>query len=115
MDSSTREQLGQVVRETWVRWAVEQTPPKAEHLDPWEALPERIKEVDRRIGEEVAWQVVGEAVAMWLAYQEHGQSSKDSRERWGRFLDEFAKVVQLFHPNMKLPPAEGRGDDKIAG
>lgn len=54
-----REQLGKRVRQVWVDWAKTQDRPKADWLDPWEALPENIKEVDRRIGC-VIW---GDAVA----------------------------------------------------
>ena len=45
--------LGQIVRNVWVRWAKEQPDCKPEWIAPWEDLPERIKDVDRRIGEEV--------------------------------------------------------------
>lgn len=46
-----RERLGRAVREEWIRWAREQTDPKPSWLEPWEALTEEMKEVDRRIGE----------------------------------------------------------------
>ena len=45
-----RETLGRVVRDAWVAWAKEQPNAPAHHLDPWEALSEPLKEVDRRIG-----------------------------------------------------------------
>lgn len=44
-------QAGQLVRETWIAWAREQ-PDVAQHpswLVPWNELPERDREVDRRI------------------------------------------------------------------
>lgn len=50
-----REALGQIVREIWIQWAKEQPEPKASWLVPWEGLSEPDKEVDRRIGEQVAW------------------------------------------------------------
>lgn len=50
IEINLREYLGRVVRDAWVTWASEQPSPKPHHLDPWEALPEPIKEVDRRIG-----------------------------------------------------------------
>lgn len=53
-----RERLGRVVRDAWVAWAKEQPDPKAEWLDPWEALPEPMKEVDRRIGQAVMGAIV---------------------------------------------------------
>lgn len=49
--------LGRLVREVWVEWAREQ-PDVAEHpswLVPWEQLPERDREVDRRI-EAAIWE-----------------------------------------------------------
>lgn len=48
-----RDELGKLVRDTWVVWASEQTEPKASWLVPWERLPENDREVDRRIGETV--------------------------------------------------------------
>jgi hypothetical protein len=45
-----REELGQLVRETWVAWASEQPRPKPSWLVPWEELAEPDREVDRRIG-----------------------------------------------------------------
>lgn len=49
-----REFLGRLVRQVWVEWAREQPDPKASWLQPWEALTEPEREVDRRIGERVA-------------------------------------------------------------
>jgi len=48
--------LGRVVRETWIEWASEQND-KDDHpgwFTPWEQMPERDREVDRRIGK-VLW------------------------------------------------------------
>ncbi len=53
--ASDREALGQIVREIWIQWAKEQPAPKDSWLVPWEGLSEPDKEVDRRIGEQVAW------------------------------------------------------------
>jgi hypothetical protein len=49
-----REFLGRLVRMEWVRWAREQSDPKLHWLEPWDALDEPMREVDRRIGERVA-------------------------------------------------------------
>jgi hypothetical protein len=46
-----REQLGRLVREQWVRWALEHPEPKPSWLLPYEQLSESDKEADRRIGE----------------------------------------------------------------
>lgn len=53
-DSPTREKLGRIVRETWVKWAENQTYAKPSWLDPWEQLDDGQKEVDMLIGEAVA-------------------------------------------------------------
>ena len=54
MDHHDREFLGRLVRMEWVKWAREQDDPKPHWLEPWEALSEPMREVDRRIGERVA-------------------------------------------------------------
>jgi len=53
-DKLQGEVLGQLVREVWVEWAKEQENPKDSWFTPWEALPEPMKEVDRRIGLKIA-------------------------------------------------------------
>lgn len=52
-----REELGRLVRTTWVKWAREQPSPKPSWLLPWGCLNEPDREVDRRIGEAVAARV----------------------------------------------------------
>ncbi len=49
-----REQLGRLVRETWVKWACEQENPKNSWLTGWDELDDGRREVDMRIGEAVA-------------------------------------------------------------
>lgn len=49
-----REDLGRIVRETWVKWASEQPDPKPSWLTEWEDLDDGQREVDMRIGEAVA-------------------------------------------------------------
>lgn len=49
-----RERLGQLVRDTWIKWAKEQPNPKPSWLVPWEELSEPDREVDRRIGEAIS-------------------------------------------------------------
>lgn len=48
--TADREELGRLVREVWIMWAREQPNPKPSWLQPWEALTEPEREVDRRIG-----------------------------------------------------------------
>lgn len=48
-----RDQLGELVRSVWVRWAREQPDAKPGWLVPYAELDARYKEVDRQIGEAV--------------------------------------------------------------
>lgn len=52
-----REVLGQLVRLEWMGWAREQPVCKPSWLVPWEELSEPDREVDRRIGERIAYAV----------------------------------------------------------
>lgn len=52
--SHDREFMGRLVRKVWMDWAQEQPDPKPSWLTSWEDLPEPLREVDRRIAEEVA-------------------------------------------------------------
>lgn len=52
------DELGRKVREIWIVWAKEQPNPKLSWLKPWEELSEPDKEVDRRIGMQIAVGVV---------------------------------------------------------
>ena len=54
MTSDPREQLGRLVRETWVACAEEAGDTKPSHLTGWDDLDEDMREVDMRIGEAVA-------------------------------------------------------------
>src|SRR5260221_6649838 len=49
-----REELGKLVRDTWIQWAKEQHDPKDSWMVPWEALDGGQREVDMLIGEAVA-------------------------------------------------------------
>ena len=52
--AGARERLGRIVRETWVKWAREQSESKPSWLVGWDELDESQQEVDMRIGEAVA-------------------------------------------------------------
>ena len=55
----TRETLGRMVREAWVRWAETQPSPKPSWLVPYDELAELDKEADRQIGEAIArWTLI---------------------------------------------------------
>ena len=49
-----REQLGQIVRMVWLKWANQQDSPKPSWLESWDEMQEEDREVDRQIGEAVA-------------------------------------------------------------
>jgi hypothetical protein len=49
----TRDELGRLVRETWVRYCIETGDTKPSHIAPYDELSEWDKEADRRIGEAV--------------------------------------------------------------
>lgn len=49
-----REALGREVRRIWIEWAREQPNPKPSWFVPWDELAEPDREVDRRIGEQIA-------------------------------------------------------------
>src|ERR1700730_16063496 len=60
-----RDELGRLVREAWVRWALTQPNPKQTWLVPYNELEECDKEADRHIGESIArWTLVFDACAM---------------------------------------------------
>lgn len=50
----SRDQLGRMVRESWIRWAKCQPNPKPSWLVPYDELSESDKEADRIIGEDIA-------------------------------------------------------------
>lgn len=52
--SLSRDELGRIVREAWVRWAGQQPEPRPGWLIQWPDLNEADREVDRLIGEAVA-------------------------------------------------------------
>lgn len=54
----SRDDFGRRVREIWVKWASEQPNPKPSWLVRYQDLPEPEKEVDRRIGEGIAIDVL---------------------------------------------------------
>ena len=58
-----RDELGRMVREAWVRWALTRPQPKPSWLVPYADLAEPDKEADRQIGEAIArWALIGDAV-----------------------------------------------------
>lgn len=49
----SREDVGKLVRQTWIDYCREIGDTKPSHLAPWEELSEQDKEADRRIGDAV--------------------------------------------------------------
>jgi len=65
------EKLGRRVRQVWMDWA-EQQPDildRPDWLDPWEKLPERIQDADKKIGTAIAGDVFAELQSEHAAYQ----------------------------------------------
>lgn len=50
----TRDDIGKVVRDAWIKWAKTQENPKESWLVPYSELPEDDKEADRCIGDALA-------------------------------------------------------------
>lgn len=67
-----REALGRWVRDVWITWAREQPEPKPSWLAPWEALTEPEREVDRRIGEELATAGAADMEALERSIEQRG-------------------------------------------
>jgi hypothetical protein len=61
----SRNFLGQIVREAWVKWAKQQPNPKPSWLSPYDELDEADKEADRQIGEAVVQWVLSIKSATW--------------------------------------------------
>lgn len=80
--------LGQVVRATWVRWCKERIAAgevvPAHHLVPWPKTTDAVREIDRRIGREVARVVLGGKLPL--------RSDAGTDERW---LPSFAEGLRL--------------------
>lgn len=60
-----REDLGRLVRETWVAWAKEQRDPKPSWLTGWDELDAGQREVDMLIGHAVAVYALTENAITW--------------------------------------------------
>lgn len=69
----TRDLLGELVRDAWVRWAKKQPAPKPHWLAPWSELGESDREADRQIGQAVALLTI----AHWTA---HAASHRETRD-----------------------------------
>ncbi len=58
----TRDELGRIVRETWIAYCLETGDTKPSHLAPYDELSEWDKEADRRIGETI-WRLRDNEIA----------------------------------------------------
>ncbi len=57
-----RTDLGRIVREAWIRWAIDQPEIKPKWLVPYDELSQADREADKQIGETVArWTLVYDA------------------------------------------------------
>ena len=80
------EEVGKLVREIWIKWAREQPVIKPSWTQPWEALSEPDREVDRRIGFELFR--MG-----YLAGRASRQARIDSHEAYIKKLDGLIEEV----------------------
>lgn len=90
---SRREDLGRLVRETWVAWAGEQPGPKPSWMTGWDELDDGQREVDMRIGEAVA----ANERRLWTESPGTRRCPRDHR-KWGRDV-----------PMDRIPPQFGGG------
>ena len=101
--SVSREDLGRIVREVWVKYAESKPNPPAHHLTPWESLDYDNKEVDRLIGERVARIVLiadaastvfTDPAAILAAHDAEVRKPLEAeRERLVLALEEISKIV----------------------
>lgn len=80
-----REELGQIVRRAWVRWAKKQESPKESWLTGWEELEEHYKEANRQIGESVQKAILQEYKGRLISVEDEGI----------RILGSSAQIPQL--------------------
>lgn len=73
----SREVLGRYVRNVWLAWALEQANPKPSWVASWEAISDREREVDMRIGEQL----------YDLGYR--SGKSDDGKGRWMKHKPEY--------------------------
>jgi hypothetical protein len=84
-----REFLGRMVRLAWMEWAKEQHDPKPSWLVPWGQMSERMKEVDRRIGERIA----SVALPLWVDDRAEVERLRERAELAEKSRDAFKKVA----------------------
>lgn len=65
-DWMSREDVGRLVRDTWIAYCLEIGDTKASHIAPWEELSEQDKEADRRIGDAVIAAYRKYDESMWM-------------------------------------------------
>lgn len=93
----SRDDLGRIVREAWVRWARDQTDPKPSWLVPWEDLPENDREADRQIAEAVIAHT--NAPRIFLAEKRsRGELTAAEAAEFARLQEGFFSALELLHP-----------------
>lgn len=78
----TRDDLGRLVREAWVKYCIETGDTKPSHLTPYDELSEWDKEADRRIGEAVEKSILEHHKQL----QENPVSEEAAKRRGGRIV-----------------------------
>lgn len=90
----SRDFLGQIVREAWVKWAKQQPNPKPSWLAQYAELSEADKEADRQIGEAVLQWVMSIKSATW-------EVTPTQPVEQTRALTDCAQLVTLFEVLMQ--------------
>jgi hypothetical protein len=100
-----REQLGRLVRQTWVACAEEAGDTKPSHLAGWDDLDEDMREVDMRIGEAVAALVLPGGDEHLGEPEAAVRASERERERIAAWLErEGARLEEGdFDPSWNAP------------
>jgi hypothetical protein len=105
----TRDFLGQLVRDAWISWAVQQPNRKPSWLVPYAELSEADKEADRMIGERVAKWVIAIKGADWSSFVANPQARASSpaqpvQDERGAFEAALRETYGMVDP-LNPPPA----------
>lgn len=95
VQATEREALGRLVRDTWIAYCHEIGDNKQSHLAPWEDLSESDKEVDRRIGEAVARQMLAAVDALQAERVTAVKGYRDMRARLKRNMAECNGRIRI--------------------
>jgi hypothetical protein len=104
---SDREQLGRLVRQVRVRWASEQRRPKRSWLTGWEQLDSGQREVDMRIGDTIAAQVLAKVMGDLPALRAERDQLERRIEDLRDFEREYHGRLRAYHQE-RIDELDGR-------